>query len=830
MTNVDLFNFEFADREEEIKILSNFLSKEGDRVLWIYGRSGIGKSFFLETCLKNILKYPYIYVENKNNNKNGQCILELINKLQESSENKVLSFFRKHYKITKAITSDIQKKFEIIESDFIKYIMAKNVYFIDKNNNYNDFAAILKKYTDEVLSNKKLIIVIDNWDKCDENSVNILLNYVKSNFKMANRKFIFISTDNKVVNDNEKKLTKEIPCRNLPIGKIPNETYFINMLPHNFNIENLNDDDILQIYNYCKGFPEELNKLLFNLNRDGAINYSEYSISFDKNRLRDYLIRKNGDLDEDNMIEIDRLHPIQQCTILVIVCMGMPLRIDLLWNLVKFCYAKFFYLETTNDEINKLMTSLIPKPLKRTFDSTGQYIYTSHDQDYVSGLCYFKKRNIYPMACEYIYTFLHDVATDSLIRDFTNENMLEISADLSFNAQKYNWSNINLNCGNYFFDNQNYIQANKYFARLKNSILDFEEKYKLIIGMSFYEGGLYEDALFVLSKIQKEKINDKYIFYIYKGKACNMNNKNSLAAQFFYEATKYSKAQSNNQIYSKYLHHLALLQLKDHWDEAKEIYNGLISDFNLALDENDKDKIYMLSNARMLKACYNFYFNEEALRLMNMAEAICDYFGDKIEKAYITHNKGFELIRQNLVNDGRKAFVEAFDILINTKRHDAAYCLNNIGICQMIESDYIGAIDTFKKALFYQKSYYLYLTINTMLMQCYRLLDMKTQYEYFYDELNQIIESQIYQDPAIIRKISMNLAICECEDGNLYTAKYHLSLIEDIKDSSSEYRAIKLRQRYLGSIETLPKKSVFKKSEYFNNMNFEPWFITLSHD
>ena len=345
MTNVDLFDFEFADRGREIQILSNFLSKEGDKVLWIYGRSGIGKSFFLETCLNNILKYPYIYVENKNNNKNGQCILELINKLQESSECKVFSFFRKHYKIIKAITSDIQKKCEIIESDFVKYIMAKNVYFIDENNNYNDFAAILKKYTDEILSNKKLIIVIDNWDRCDENSVNILMNYIKSNFKMSNRKFIFISTDNEKINDNERKLTKEIPCRNLPIGKIPNETYFINMLPHSFNIENLNDDDILQIYNYCKGFPEELNKLLFNLNR-----------------VKDYLIRKNGDSDEDNMIEIDKLHPIQQCIILVIVCMGIPLRIDLLWSLVKFCYAKFFYLDYVEIQQIKCIMSLNISP------------------------------------------------------------------------------------------------------------------------------------------------------------------------------------------------------------------------------------------------------------------------------------------------------------------------------------------------------------------------------------------------------------------------------------------------------------------------------------
>lgn len=434
------------------------------------------------------------------------------------------------------------------------------------------------------------------------------------------------------------------------------------------------------------------------------------------------------------------------------------------------------------------------------------------------------------MACEYIYTFLHDIATDLLIKDFNDENMLEIFADLSFNAQKYNWTYTNFDCGNYFFDNQNYIQANKYFTRLRDSIYDFAEDHKLIIGMSFYEGGLYENALFILSKIQEDKIDDKYLYYIYKGKACNMNNKNSLAAECFGEATKHSKEKSNKQVYSKYLHHLALVQHKDQWNEAKKIYNGLISDFNLALEENDKDKIYMLSNAKMLKACYNFYFNEEALRLMNMAEKICDHFGDKIEKAYVLHNKGFELIRQNLINDGRDAFMTAYNILINTKRHDAAYCLNNIGICQMMESDYIGAIDIFKKGLLYQKSYYLYLTINTMLMQCYRLLDMKPQYEYFYNELDHIIESRIYQDPAIIRKISMNLSICEFEEGNTINAKYHMSLVGETKDSSSEYRAIKLRRQYMDSNEKIPETFVFKKSEYFNNMNFEPWFITLTHD
>ena len=46
--NTDLYNFRFSDRDNERLILRNFLSDNKDKILWIKGVSGAGKSFFVK--------------------------------------------------------------------------------------------------------------------------------------------------------------------------------------------------------------------------------------------------------------------------------------------------------------------------------------------------------------------------------------------------------------------------------------------------------------------------------------------------------------------------------------------------------------------------------------------------------------------------------------------------------------------------------------------------------------------------------------------------------------------------------------------------------------
>ncbi|MCI9080612.1 MAG: ATP-binding protein [Lachnospiraceae bacterium] len=826
MDNTFLFDFEFADRVKETAILHRFLDNPRDKVLWIYGESGTGKSFFIKECLKSIGRYKLIYVENTKCTMDGECIINLIDKMQLISNYNFYNFVKKYSNEIKALSLDLSDNSKILNSNILKYALSKNSYFVNLENEYNDFTSILKKYTEKALDKYNVIFVIDNLNQCDENSFNILLNLAKSNIDNPKCRFIFISTDSEYgTQPFEKKLVKELPYEHLCIPKIPDEIYFINMLPRQFDLENLDENDIKKIYFFCQGLPEKFQDLLANLDRKHAIDYLDSRIKFNRTEMLNYILSSsNTDLN------IENYNPIERSILVIVICLGMPVRIDLLQILSCEYFKRMFMLPLPGEKCLEVIMHMQPKPLKSNIKDGFVYLYTDHDLTFNAALMYYTENNIYNMACDYIYEYLNNTKVQQFDQCYSNKEKQELFADLSFHAQHNNWIETNFTCGKYFYDNGNYIQANKYFIRLINVSDSLKCDDKILIGITLYEIGEYKTASELLSKIPENTVFDKYQYYIYLGKSYNMSNNGEAAVSIFDKAIAVTTADSDDETYAKYMKHLAMIQIPKYTCEAKEIYEQLVDSILNAHKKNDIDKLYQPSNAKLLKCCYDYYFNDEALELMEIAEDIAERCNDKIEKAAILHNKGFEYIRQNRMEDGKQEFANAFRILKNTKRHEAAYSLNNLAICKMFTQNYQEAIDDLKKALRFQKSYYLCLTAQTMLMQCYRMLGNK-QYKDIKDQLADIIFTKKHEDPSIIRKLCMNLAMCECKDGIISKAKNYLEIIEDlIEDTSSEFRFLKLYEKLYGCPHHLKKNYIFKKSPYFNSLDFDPWFITLSHD
>lgn len=823
INNTTLFQFEFTDRKKEQDILQNFLNNHSSKVLWIYGKSGTGKTFFVQNCTK---QYKVIYIENKKNTEAGSCILGLIKDLQSLSNNSFWTFIQNHFRGIKALANDVSALKKITESNFLQYALSKNFYLIDESNQFNDLATILQQYIDHVLNEASLTFIVDNFDKCDENSVDILLNFIKCNINNNRRKFILISTDSESqLTQNEKRLEKELPCTNLHIHEIPNEDYFINMLPAEFDISNLKETDKKRIYDVCHGLPEKLQDLLLNLNKANAIEYSNGKISFNLSIMEKYILSN-----EIANLDLNKFTTIGQCLLLVVVCIGVPLDIDLLLILTKNLFKNLFGYSISDTKFQDTLQEMIPKPLKVFFDNMRSKIYTDHDLTFGSALLFFKEKNMYKMACDIIYRYLEENMPEEFKNIFSESDQKEIFANLSYDAQCSNWTLLNLDCGKNFYKNGNYIQATKYFNRFFNSMDLVSEQDKLYFAIANYEVGLYRNSLTVLRKILGKDILDKYTYYIYSGKILNMNGEYELAEDNFKKAVEVSEDNSENQMYAKYMLHIILTQIPNRWKDAESIYKSLVQFIKKAYWEHNNPDFYRPCNAQILKCCYNFYFNQDSLELIEMAEMIANKFQMVIEKAYILNNKGFEYIRQNNVQKGLECFKEAYNILIKTKQHEAAYTLNNIAICQMFNSDYNGAILTFKEALLYQKSHYLQLTINTMLMQCYSLTnnDKKDELE---KELKKWIDEHPNDDPAIVRKICMNLSIYSMRNQITVDAKYYLNkIIDNIETTSSEYRALKLKKELLNIEIEIDKQYIFSDSKYFKETLFEPWFITLSHD
>lgn len=821
--NTALFQFEFMDRKKEQAILQNFLDNHSSKVLWIYGKSGTGKTFFVQQCIKQC---AVIYVENKKNTEAGSCILNLIKELQSLSKNSFWNFIQNHFQSIKAAMQDIPALKQLTDSNFLQYALSKNFYLVDKTNQFNDLATILQQYIDKVLNEASLIFVIDNFDKCDENSVDILLKFVKRNINNKRRKFILISTDNESeLSQNEKRLGGELPCKNLPIPAIPNEDYFINMLPTEFDISNLRETDIKRIYEVCHGLPEKLQDLLLNLNKANAIEYSNEKMSFNLSIMEKYILSN-----EVADLEIKKFTLIEQCILLVVICMGVPVGIDLLFILTQNLYKKLFYFSVSETKFQDALQEMLPKPLKVVLNPMSNKIYTDHDLTFGSALLFFKENNMYKFSCDVIYEQLKQNVPYEFKADFSEAGQKEILANLSYDAQCSDWMPLNQKCGEYFYKNGNYIQATKYFNRFLNLLEYVSGEDKLCFAIANYEVGLYKISYNILQKITEQTVKEDYTYYIYAGKILNMNEQYALAEKNFKKAVEVSEENSENQMYAKYMLHIILTQIPQRWKEAETIYKSLVQFISKADDNHNDSDFYRPCNAQILKCCYNFYFNGDALTLMERAEMIANKFQMITEKAFILNNKGFEYIRQDENEKGMECFKEAYEILIKTKQHEAAYALNNIGICQMFDGNYNGAILSFKEALLYQKSYYLQLTTHTMLMQCYSLTNSNKR-EALEKELKKWIDEHPNDDPAIIRKICMNLSIYSEKYKMPIEAKYYLDKIFDnVATTSSEYRAISLRNKLYNSDVEINKKYIFSNSKYFNELHFEPWFITLSHD
>ena len=820
--NTDLYNFRFSDRDTERLILKNFLSDNKNKILWIKGVSGSGKSFFVKKCKYLLSNFKVIDIENKKNTNSGNCLFNILDQLETLSNNKLLDFFKKHFSFFKALKSDIQKFTGLKFSDVLEKILSKTYSLVDENKNINDLSHAITKCINEIFLDTPLLFIIDNIGNCDPASFEALIDIVKANLSNKHRRFIFISTQN----DNEdfnRKIEMEIPYKILEINEIPIE-HFMEMLPENLDITNFDQNDIQLIYNFCNGYPERLRVLLYNLNRTHSVLYQNDYMIIKKDELINFIMSEG-----ESHINVSKYTFYEQLVLLVVVCVGKPLQMHLILKFAKYCYNKMFGIDP--EKIGNIIDiqKLIPKPLTIINDNDMIYLYTDHDFTFDTLLNYFKKHNYFNITNKYIFEYIYSEHNNcEEICEFRED--IELKANLAYNSKQINWIKYNYQCGKHYYEVGIYSQAIKYLNRFLDCIDKLDDYQKLICGISNYESGHYTSAKSFFSYITPDNIANKYKYFVYAGKTLNMNNLSKDAKLCFDKAALNTEKGSDAYIYAKYMQHLMLIQSPEGWDEAKSIYNNLVDNVLHALNKGDNKKLYQLSNAKLLKCCYNFYYGIDSLKFYKIAEDIAEHFSDDIEKAYIYHNWGFEYIRENNNTEGFIFFNKSYAILKNVKMHDAAYCLNNLGICKMFNKDYSGAISCFNKALIYHKSYYVELTSQTMLMQCYRITN-DIHYNKLKSKLTKIFELNIYDDPAIIRKVCMNLLICEYENSMPIDARNYYNRIKNIvSGTSSEYRA----DYYNHLLNDIPvpnnKRYAFNYSEYFNNLQFEPWFITLSHD
>ena len=84
-------------------------------------------------------------------------------------------------------------------------------------------------------------------------------------------------------------------------------------------------------------------------------------------------------------------------------------------------------------------------------------------------------------------------------------------------------------------------------------------------------------------------------------------------------------------------------------------------------------------------------------------------------EAYVYNNYGLELFRTCHLNDAYEKFKISYQILSDTKFHEASYPLNNMAVCEMFKGNYAQAVEYLTEGKYINQSIYAGLAIKATL-------------------------------------------------------------------------------------------------------------------
>lgn len=820
------FDFRFVDRDRERKIIDLFLHSTTPEILWVLGESGVGKSYFLKnTVAKKSLGYAiYINIDEKNAASN--CVSDLIGTLQSLSEISFVDFVKENYQQLIDFSRPINKIISLYSgysiNDILDFFFNKSILFISKKQEQVNASVVLGKYVDKIIETTPIVITIDNLSYCDSKSIEIILDFIKSYICNPKIRFI-ISTatsdiDKKI--ELKRKIISNIPYKMLEIMPFDSEHYFVDILSSLFDLNNVPDKIITEIFDYCNGLPEKLQILLVNMCYKNGITESACLPQLKIDILQQVLHSNESKFDIGSITFYPKL------ILLIVVCINTPISPELLYELVNFYLSSTkMFCKLSRDKFSDIISEQEGKIIEIKLNLGISKVYVKHDLLIQGLLEDFRKENLLEITSKIIYEFIINKQWMFKQIGLTDDDIQALLAMHAYIAKLTPWIQLNYEYGEKLLRNSNYSAACDIFLRLEHIKSKLNAHQQIQLAICYYENGLYDKANNSFMEIRKSEIDslELYTYHFFYGKSLNMCAEKDTAIVHFREAIKLSNPDSEDYIEASNLLHLALIETQYGYEEAQTIFNNITKSVN-------ENNMYKIALARLLKGCGNFYSGEDAIKKYDLALQISTHLNNNLETAYIRHNKGFEFIRENNIDMAIKEFQYALPIIEKIKKHETAYTLNNLGICYMFKRQYNEAISILKKALFISKSYYANLTILVHLMHACRLNGDVDECIKYQTLLLSATREILYKDPIIIRKININLAINSFALKRDIEANYYLQSVFDYcKNTSSEYRANKLKSE-LNHEYKMPIELLQCTSNYKTNMSFEPWCITFSHE
>lgn len=825
MKSTSLFQFPFTDRSAEREKLSDFIESEQDtNILWINGNHGIGKTFFLDNALSENADCHIIKVSVDPEIESPDYLKELVLSLQQASGVKFNKFIKANFKsilnITKNVVVQLLKAKNIELDELMEAIFDSSQLFVDNKDAKQSSEKAIEKYISHIISKKRTILVLDNFIYCEKKSLKIIGTILIAFYNNPSIKFIIVTSEDDAANTRRvlNYISESIPCVPFPMYALEKSIYFYQIVSNIFEFDGHATDEMVEcVFQLCEGNPSRLKTVIQNLlfTKD-AISFSETDLKAHLNidKLQEYILAKSTDID------LSLLNETQNFILQIVSSFGEHMSLYVLKELFSFLTRKMHIgIPITeyvfDNELNRLICSDI---LKATEKANDFEISIGNDLTFFYLSSVMRKKINRCQLSNYIFQYLLDQRV--IMHNFySNDQMDSLFALHSYLGQRADWKDINYRIGVAKYQKGFTAEALICFRRIVLDIDTLSEDQKLIIAECCYDNGEYDFAMDILKNIVVEKIRDsqRYNYNYLFGRVCFIKMQTSQAEEFFRKAVDVS-INDNTAIAAYNMLHMSILESNSDRSKAKEVFDQTVKKY----PSNSP------AMAQLLKCCTYYYSGEKSLQYLTEALELAQQSQDTLNEAYIYNSLGIEYFRTGQQDLGFKNLCLARGILENLRPHEIAYPLCNLASCAMHEKNYKQALKYLAEAEFWVTSPYIKIVNKVLTFSCHNLQKKDSECEKRAEWLLNYINDTPVQDPTVIRKICISLAIYY---DRVKKSELAISCIQRayplLKGTVSEYRGTVLMNQLCGTnyeIPWLPHNSI-----YYKTLEFEPWLTYISH-
>ena len=238
MDSRDIFRFRFVDRYEAKNCLSNFIKDDAqDKVFWLSGCSGTGKTYLLENVLeKSLRKNQKSILYSFGTRPDTDELQGFIERLQSLASMGFLQFLSQNYTslfdISKQIMTQTLRIAGIDISGFISAAHDGAKVFVSRESQHHSAAKVIEKYLEAVLERQELVVAFDHFSSCSRQNIDLFMQIMGKFSSDSPIRFIVCTTDEIIKErpDIQVDLVRQLPTIPLSLMPLDKEIYFYEIL------------------------------------------------------------------------------------------------------------------------------------------------------------------------------------------------------------------------------------------------------------------------------------------------------------------------------------------------------------------------------------------------------------------------------------------------------------------------------------------------------------------------------------------------------------------------------------------------------------------------